>query len=69
MSRHEHHPVDLGRRGFLAAGAAIPALAGMSLTTSRPRSPGRPPARPAPTRNGASRAPIPAGSSKSATPG
>src|SRR6185437_7838751 len=31
MSRHAHHSVDIGRRGFLAAGAAIPALAGMSL--------------------------------------
>jgi hypothetical protein len=32
MSRHEHHSVDISRRGFLAAGAAIPAMAGMSLT-------------------------------------
>jgi hypothetical protein len=32
MSRHEHYSVDIGRRGFLAAGAAIPALAGMSLS-------------------------------------
>ena len=32
MSRHEHHSVEIGRRGLLAAGAALPALAGMSLS-------------------------------------
>jgi hypothetical protein len=32
MSHHEHHAGGLGRRQFLAAGAAVPALAGMSLT-------------------------------------
>jgi hypothetical protein len=32
MSHHEHQSGGLGRRQFLAAGAAIPALAGMSLT-------------------------------------
>jgi hypothetical protein len=32
MSHHEHASGGLGRRQFLAAGAAVPALAGMSLT-------------------------------------
>lgn len=32
MSHHEHYAGGLGRRQFLAAGAAVPALAGMSLT-------------------------------------
>jgi hypothetical protein len=32
MSHHEHASRGLGRRQFLAAGAAVPALAGMSLT-------------------------------------
>ncbi len=32
MSHHEHVPGCLGRRQFLAASAAVPALAGMSLT-------------------------------------
>lgn len=31
MSRHEHHRVGIHRRGFLAAGAAVPAMAGMPL--------------------------------------
>lgn len=31
MSRHEHDRVGIHRRGFLAAGAAVPALAGMPL--------------------------------------
>jgi hypothetical protein len=39
MSRHEHDPVDLGRRGLLAAGAAIPALAGMSLSHASAQEP------------------------------
>ncbi len=32
MSHHEHAADSLGRRQFLAAGAAVPVLAGMSLT-------------------------------------
>ncbi len=70
MSRHEHHSVVIGRRHFLAAGAAIPALAGMSLTYVSAQEPkaaaGQGRRR---TRSGASRAPIPAGSSRSAIPG
>jgi hypothetical protein len=32
MSHHDHQAAGLGRRQFLAAGAAVPALAGLSLT-------------------------------------
>ena len=60
----------LGRRRFLAASAAAPALAGMSLFLRfGPRAQGgRRQGRPEP-RSGASPAPIPAGSSRSATLG
>lgn len=39
MSRHEHHRVGIHRRGFLAAGAAVPALAGMSLAYASAQEP------------------------------
>jgi hypothetical protein len=40
MSRHERDRVCIGRRGFLAAGAAIPAMAGMSLNYVSAQEPG-----------------------------
>ena len=69
MSCHKHHPAGVDRRGFLAAGAAIPALAGMSLAYVSAQEPKAAAGRAGPMRSGASRAPTPAASSRSAIPG
>ncbi len=69
MSHHEPTSGGLGRRQFLAAGAAVPALAGMSLTYVSAQEPRAAAGKVEANRSGAFPALIPAASSRSATLG